>query len=180
MRALGFWNKRGKILFLGLDNAGKSTLLHLLKYGKIAALEPTKMPQKEEIKIADVTLAAHDLGGHTAARQVWRTYMAKIDGIVYMVDASDMARLAESKKELTALLTDDLVKSTPFAILGNKVDLKTALSEPQLKQALGIEDACTGKDNFGRTQRPLEVFMCSVVRKFGYLAAFQWISNFLQ
>ena len=68
-----------------------------------------------------------------------------------------------------ALLTTDVLQGVPFLVLGNKIDLPLAASEPQLRDALGLHDT-TGKEVTERVenQRPIEVFMCSVVRKMGY------------
>lgn len=68
-----------------------------------------------------------------------------------------------------ALLTTDVLQGVPFLVLGNKIDLPLAASEPQLRDALGLHDT-TGKEVTERieNQRPVEVFMCSVVRKMGY------------
>ena len=73
--------------------------------------------------------------------------------------------------------------NTPFLILGNKIDLPTAVSEDQLKQALGIGNLSTGKStkvSKDSNIRPFEVYMCSVVKKMGYGDGFRWLSGYLQ
>ena len=75
----------GKVLFLGLDNAGKTTLLGLLKTGIVQQFTPTGQPTNEEIAVGNVTITAHDLGGHPAGRKLWTHYYAKVAGIAYLV-----------------------------------------------------------------------------------------------
>ncbi len=179
---LGLSNKSGRVVFLGLDNAGKTTLLHVLRDGKVMVHEPTRHPQFEELVVGNMCFKAHDLGGHKAARRLWKQYFANVDGVVFLVDTTDQKRLAESADELEALLAEPALKSVPFVILGNKIDLKGACSELQLHQALNIEHLLTGKDGKAVAEgtRPLEVFMCSIVKRGGYQDAFRWLSNYLK
>lgn len=67
----------------------------------------------------------------------------------------------------------------PFLILGNKIDMKTAVSEEILKQGLGIDGQTTGKQSKKSDIRPVEVFMCSLKNQFGFAEGFRWLSNMI-
>ncbi|KAI5067410.1 hypothetical protein GOP47_0017938 [Adiantum capillus-veneris] len=109
-------------------------------------------------------------------------YYAKVDGIVYLVDAIDKVRFVESKKEVGRLVLDDSLSQVPFFILGNKIDIPIAASEDELRYYLGFFSYTTrkGKVNLEDSNiRPIEVFMCSIVRKMGYGDGFKWLSKYI-
>jgi len=154
----------------------------MLKDNRAVSAEPTLHPNSEELIVGQLKLKAFDLGGHETARRLWQDYTTTVDAVVFLVDSIDRQRFPEAKRELDNLLSSDELRGVPFLVLGNKIDMPTAASEQELKYALGLNDTY-GKDttHYDNDDQccPIEVFMCSVVRKMGYADAFQWLSQFL-
>ena len=176
---LGLAKKSGKLLMLGLDNAGKTTLLQMLKCDKVSQPVPTLHPTSESLSLGGINFTTYDLGGHEQARRVWKEYFPAIDAIVFLVDCADHYRINEAREELEALLGDEQIAGVPIVIMGNKIDKHNALSEAQLSDALGITQHRTGKGQKNEYARPLELFMVSVIQRHGYGSAFNWLADYL-
>ncbi|KAI0853195.1 ARF/SAR superfamily [Daldinia vernicosa] len=166
--SLGFLDKQAKLLLLGLDNSGKTTLLYRLVTDRLGALEPTQHPTSEELSIDNTVCTTFDLGGHQQARRLWRDYTPEVSGIIFVVDAADPERFAEAKAELWALLTMDELANVTFLVLGNKIDHPNAVSDVELRSQLGLDNIL--RDNVG-------LFMCSVADKQGYGEALRWLAQ---
>lgn len=152
----------------------------MLKENRVQVHVPTLHPNTDELIIGNIKFKTFDLGGHETARRLWADYFTTVDGVVYIVDSIDRGRFPEAKKELDALLTTEELQDVPFLVLGNKIDMPTAASEEELKFALGLVDTY-GKDKGpdGTGTRPIELYMCSVIRRMGYADGFKWLSQFL-
>eukprot|EP00914_Ancora_sagittata_P019588 GHVO01039071.1.p1 GENE.GHVO01039071.1~~GHVO01039071.1.p1 ORF type:complete len:155 (+),score=20.39 GHVO01039071.1:47-511(+) len=153
----------------------------MLKDNRVDTLVPTMHPHSEELIVGRLRLKTFDLGGHETARRIWKDYFPEVNGIIFIVDASDKMRFQEARDELSALMESPDLQSVPFVVLGNKIDLASAASEDDLRQALGLHSHVT----FGHERkpeagvRPVEIFMCSVLKRMGYSEAFKWLAQFL-
>lgn len=112
---------------------------------------------------------------------MWPDYFVDLGAIVFIVDASDKARLHEARRELDNLVQEASLSDVPILILANKIDLSTAASPDELKEALGIR-VTTGQDTLQPLPdgtRPFELFMCSIRNRQGYGAGLQWLTQYL-
>lgn len=183
LNSLGLTQKTGKLLFLGLDNAGKTTLLHMLKSDCLGQHAPTLHATSEELRLGGMRLRTFDLGGHKQARRVWRDYFPTVDAVVYLVDCADRERLWEAKVEFDSLLADEQISQCPILVLGNKIDKPAAVNELELLNFFEISGKTTGKEKILGSEthsRPLELFMCSILRRQGYGDAFRWLAKYLK
>ncbi len=141
----GFYQKSGNLLFLGIDDSGKTTLLHLLKTNKLIQPDPSMHPSVEEMTLGRIKFTTYDLGGHVQVRKVWKEYMPIVDGIVFMIDSNMRARFNEVKAELDALLDDEYIQHCPIVVLGNKIDKFNAASEEEILNFFNLKSKVTGK-----------------------------------
>ncbi len=154
----------------------------MLKDDRLAQPVPTLHPTSEELTLGNIKFTTFDLGGHQQVRKVWKEYFPAVDAIVFLIDVWDRNRFIESKAELDSLLSDEQVMNCPILILGNKIDKIGATGEQEIRQIFNLNGITTGKGNVARADmngRPIELFMCSVLKREGYGEAFRWLSQYL-
>lgn len=177
-KALGFFEgKEGTLVVLGLDNAGKTTMLHRLKTGgDVRSFPPTDRPhQTDEFETTQgIKFKAWDMGGHEAVRHLWEDYVCESSAVLFLIDAVDSKRFEEAGFELDALIGEKIVQDLPVAILLNKCDLDEACSTAEVCEKIHYKDLqrMQGDDK-------IAMFRMSVLKGEGYQDAFRWVAGFL-
>ncbi|NWS55613.1 ARL14 protein, partial [Chunga burmeisteri] len=139
--------KQANILMLGLDYAGKSTLLYKFKYNDAFLTIPTIGFNVDMIETGKAfTLTFWDVGGQQKMRQVWGNFLENADGLLYVVDSSDKRRLEESKKEFEVILKNEFIKNVPVIVLANKQDLPGALNAEEITRRLNMKKYCSDRN----------------------------------
>ena len=108
------------MIIIGLDNAGKTTILYKLHLGEIVTTVPTVGFNVESMTYEGLKFQVWDLGGQTGLRPYWRCYYQDTNAVVFVVDSADRERLEFSKQELEIMLQEDELKGVPVLILANK------------------------------------------------------------
>jgi len=170
--SLPMFQKEAKVLFLGLENAGKTSMMLRLTENRFAQLDPTNFAVCKEVKVGQVKFRAFDLGGQESMRKIWKNYFEGLNGIIYMVDTADHEALRTSRDELANLIHDPKLANVPILVFGNKIDKSKALSEPELLHELSITD----NDN-KIFRKNIALFMCSVAKNAGIFEGFEWFSQ---
>lgn len=137
-----FAKKRMRILMLGLDAAGKTTILYQLKLGEVVSTIPTIGFNVESVHFKNVVFTVWDMGGQDRIRGLWRHYFRTAQGLVFVVDSSDRHRLAEVKHELFDMLDEVELRNAKLLILANKMDMPNAISATDMVDALGLNQLC--------------------------------------
>ncbi|XP_014801353.1 PREDICTED: ADP-ribosylation factor-like protein 14 [Calidris pugnax] len=139
--------KQANIVMLGLDSAGKSTLLYKFKYTDDFLTIPTIGFNVDMIETEkDFTLTVWDVGGQQKMRQVWCNFLENTDGLMYVVDSSDKRRLEESKKEFEFILKNEYIKRVPVVMLANKQDLPGALNAEEITRRFNMKKYCSDRN----------------------------------
>lgn len=139
--------KGANIPMLGLDSAGKSTLLYKLRYKDSFITMPTIGFNVDMIEAGkDFTLTFWDVGGQKKMRELWSNFLEDAGGLLYVVDSSDKRRLEESRKEFELILKNESIKNVPVVVLANKQDLPGALNAEEITRKLKIKKYCSDRN----------------------------------
>lgn len=135
-----FGRKEVRILILGLDNAGKTTILYRLQVDEPVTTVPTIGFNVETVQYKNVKFQVWDLGGQSSIRPYWRCYYPNTDAIIFVVDSSDSERLGTASAELHAMLEEEDLKDAILLVMANKQDMPAALSAAHVSEALRLAD----------------------------------------
>ena len=130
-----------RMLMLGLDSAGKSTILYKLNLNETVATTTTTGFNVETISLSkDVKFTIWDVGGQDNIRHLWKHYFQGTEGLIYVVDSNDPSRMEESRKEFQGVLKDVDNDDIPILVLANKQDLPQAMKPADVAQKLGLNE----------------------------------------
>ncbi|XP_021854642.1 ADP-ribosylation factor 1 [Spinacia oleracea] len=133
-----FAKKEMRILMVGLDAAGKTTILYKLKLGEVVTTIPTIGFNVETVDYKNVGFTVWDVGGQDKIRPLWRYYYQNTQGLIFTVDSNDRERIAEARDELHRMLNEDELRDATLLVFANKQDLPNAMTVAEITDKLGL------------------------------------------
>jgi len=161
------WSKKEiRILILGLDNAGKTTLLFRLKLGEVVSTMPTIGFNMESVTYRNLNLNVWDLGGQTSIRPYWRCYYANTAAVIFVVDSTDIDRLQIAADELGAMLSEEELRDAALLVFANKQDQPGAKGAGEISEALKLGEL---------RDRNWTIIACSAIDGRGINEGMDWL-----
>jgi ADP-ribosylation factor protein 1 len=133
-----FAKKEMRILMVGLDAAGKTTILYKLKLGEIVTTIPTIGFNVETVEYKNINFTVWDVGGQDKIRPLWRFYFQNTQGLIFVVDSNDRDRVVEARDELHRMLNEDELRDAVLLVFANKQDLPNAMNAAEITDKLGL------------------------------------------
>lgn len=158
--------KEMRLLFLGLDNAGKTTILKKLNDEDIAGVSPTLGFNIKTFVHGRYTLNIWDVGGQRTLRPYWRNYFEQTDALVWVVDSSDRLRLGDCKEELHSLLLEDRLAGASLLVFANKQDIQGSMTDKEIEQALDLPAI---------KSHQWSIIPCSAITGYNLLEGLNWV-----
>uniref|UniRef100_A0A0D9W999 ADP-ribosylation factor-like protein 2 n=1 Tax=Leersia perrieri TaxID=77586 RepID=A0A0D9W999_9ORYZ len=128
--------KEMRILMVGLDNSGKTTIVLKINGEDTSVISPTLGFNIKTIKYHKYSLNIWDVGGQKTIRSYWRNYFEQTDGLVWVVDSSDIRRLDDCRAELHNLLKEERLAGASLLVFANKQDIQGALKPSEIAKLL--------------------------------------------
>ncbi len=163
-----FGKQECRILMVGLDAAGKTTILYHFKLDELVTTIPTIGFNVETVEHKNVSFTVWDIGGQDKIRALWRLYFQETEGIIFVVDSNDRDRVQEAKAELFRLLKEEELKNCVLLVYANKQDLPNVMTTTELTDKLGL---------LLLRNRNWYIQATSAVKGAGLLEGLEWIGN---
>ncbi|KAI9767790.1 MAG: ADP-ribosylation factor, Arf Arf6 [Geoglossum simile] len=133
-----FGSKEMRLLMLGLDAAGKTTILYKLKLNQDVTTIPTVGFNVETVTYKNVKFNVWDVGGQDKIRPLWRHYFSGTQGLIFVVDSSDRDRLDEARQELHRIISDREMKESLLLVFANKQDIPGSMTPAEVTEKLQL------------------------------------------
>ncbi|KAL4102258.1 hypothetical protein PRIC1_006003 [Phytophthora ramorum] len=162
-----FGDRESRIMIIGLDAAGKTTMLYKIKLGDLVTTIPTIGFNVETFQYKNVKFTAWDIGGQEKIRSLWQHYLFNNDAVIFVVDAADIERIDEAKQALHLIFEAEELANTKLLVYANKQDQPNALSADELRERLELSEV---------TKNPTHVQPCVATTGEGLFEGIDWLS----
>jgi small GTP-binding protein len=178
-KLFNFGKTEKRILMVGLDAAGKTTILYKLKLGEVVTTIPTIGFNVETVEYKNISFTVWDVGGQDKIRPLWRHYYQNTQGIIFVVDSNDRDRIDDTnnstdnsaKEELHRMLAEDELRDATLLVFANKQDLPNAMSVNDVTEKLGLNQL---------RNRKWYIQGCCATTGDGLYEGLDWLSNALK
>ena len=163
-----FGNESHKVIIVGLDNAGKTTILYQFLTNEVVHTSPTIGSNVEEILWNNTRFIMWDIGGQDAIRSSWSSYYSNAEIIILVVDSTDRERLPVTKEELHSMIQNEELRKARLLVFANKQDLSDAMSVTEISKYLNLTSL---KDRIWHIQS------CCALTGEGLYDGLEWIAT---
>jgi ADP-ribosylation factor-like protein 5B len=162
-------DRQYKTIVLGLNNAGKTSVLYSILLGKLVPTQPTLGSNVEEFTYRNLKFVAWDLGGQELLRHSWSLFYANTDAVIVVVDSADPSGFPVIRAEIGKLLQHPDLENACLLVFANKQDLEGALPPQEVATALGLAEVVT--------KHQWTIVGCSALKQTGLNEGLGWISD---
>eukprot|EP00897_Mesotaenium_endlicherianum_P005497 jgi/Mesen1/4976/ME000248S04264 len=156
-----------RILMVGLDNAGKTTIVKQINGEDTSTISPTLGFNIQTMQFKDYQLNIWDVGGQKTLRPYWRNYFERTDGLIWVIDSADVRRLGDCRAELHGLLQEERLAGATLLIFANKQDIPGAVTSADIARILELEVM--------EKSRHYHIVSCSAITGEGLFEGFEWL-----
>ncbi|CAH2292552.1 ADP-ribosylation factor 5C [Pelobates cultripes] len=133
-----FGNREHKVIIVGLDNAGKTTILYQFLMNEVVHTAPTIGSNVEEIVIRNTQFLMWDIGGQETLRATWNSYYSNTEFVILVIDSTDRERLPETREELYKMLAHEELRDAAVLVFANKQDVKNSMTASEISSMLAL------------------------------------------
>lgn len=163
-----FGDREHKVIIVGLDNAGKTTILYQFLTKEAVQTTPTIGSNVEEIAVKKTRFLVWDIGGQDSLRATWNSYYCNTEIVIMVVDSTDRERLTLNKEELHRMLAHEDLQDASVLVLANKQDMKNSMSAAEISQCLTLSSL---------NARSWHVQACCALTGEGLPASLDWMRS---